>query len=91
MRNEKPISSREREVIEWLSHGKNTWEISSILGISESTVKFHINNIMRKLDAVNRPHIVALAFSRGLIPNFMKRGLAPACHECITQIPIELI
>ena len=38
-----------------------------ILGISERTVKFHIKNIMQKLDVVSRPQAVAVAIEQGLI------------------------
>ncbi|MBI1920368.1 MAG: helix-turn-helix transcriptional regulator [Geobacter sp.] len=61
------VSSREREVLAWLKEGKSNWDISVILGISERTVKFHIKNIMRKLNAVNRSHAVAIAIERGII------------------------
>lgn len=62
-----PLSRREYEVIRWLADGKNTWEISIILGISERTVKFHVGVILHKLNAVNRAHAVAIAVSSGLI------------------------
>ncbi|HEY6872559.1 MAG TPA: LuxR C-terminal-related transcriptional regulator [Geobacteraceae bacterium] len=61
------ISIREKEVLNWVKYGKSTWDISKILNISERTVKYHINNIMRKLDAVSRPHAVAIALATGLI------------------------
>lgn len=61
------VSSREREVLAWLKEGKSNWDISVILGISERTVKFHIKNIMRKLNAVNRSHAVAIAIERGIV------------------------
>lgn len=61
------LSPREREILKWLAEGKNTWDVSSILYISESTVKFHINNIMKKLDAVNRTHAVAIAMREKMI------------------------
>lgn len=63
----KPLSAREIEVLNWVKHGKSSWEISKILGISESTVNFHITNTMQKLDAVSRPQIVAKAVLHGLI------------------------
>lgn len=62
-----PLSSREREVLNWLKQGKSSWDVSTILHISERTVNFHINNIMQKLDAINRPQAVAVAIERGLI------------------------
>lgn len=61
------LSGREKDVLSWLAYGKSSWEISVILNISERTVNFHVYNIMQKLDAVNRPHAVAVAASLGLI------------------------
>ena len=62
-----PLSSREREVLRWAADGKNSWEISVILKISERTVKFHLIQASRKLNAVNRTSAVAKALARGLI------------------------
>ncbi len=42
------LSKREKVVADWLINGKTSWEISQILDISESTVKYHINNIFKK-------------------------------------------
>jgi len=61
------ISPREREILRWLKEGKSSWDMSVILGISERTVNFHIYNILRKLNAVNRSQAVALAIYWGLI------------------------
>ncbi len=65
--NNTVLSSREKEVLNWLKHGKSSWDISVILGISASTVNFHVYNIMRKLDALNRPQAVAIATRLGRI------------------------
>jgi DNA-binding CsgD family transcriptional regulator len=62
-----PLSSREKEILKWLMEGKSTWDISTILQISERTVKFHIDNTMKKLDAVNRTHAVAIALREKLV------------------------
>lgn len=64
---DKPITSREAEVLKWMKCGKSSWDISVILGISERTVNFHIYNVMHKLDVVKRPQAVAAAMARGLI------------------------
>jgi DNA-binding CsgD family transcriptional regulator len=61
------LSTREKEVLEWLKQGKSSWDMSVILGISERTVNFHVHNIMRKLNATNRPQIIAVAAGLGLI------------------------
>lgn len=60
------ITTREIEVMKWLKQGKTSWGISKILNISDSTVRFHINNIKRKLNAENTTHAIAIAFESGL-------------------------
>ncbi|HEV3036494.1 MAG TPA: LuxR C-terminal-related transcriptional regulator [Candidatus Angelobacter sp.] len=62
-----PLSERETEVLTWAMGGKTNWEISMILNISEHTVKFHIRNVMVKLEASSRAHAVAIALGLGLI------------------------
>ena len=59
--------AREIEVLNWLEHGKRSWDISAILGISESTVNFHVKNITQKLNTENRTQAVAVGASLGLI------------------------
>jgi len=61
------ISDREIEVMMWISRGKSTWDIATILQIAESTVKFHTENLMKKLVAVNRAHAVSIAYSKGIL------------------------
>ena len=61
------ITPREQEILKWLKEGKTSWEIAAILRISKNTVNFHIKNTMKKLEAVNRPHLVAVAVQRGLL------------------------
>ncbi len=61
------LSTREREVLAWVKEGKTNWEISMILNISERTVKFHVQNIEHKLNAVNKAHAIALAMEQGLV------------------------
>ena len=62
-----PLSAKEKEILKWLAVGKINWEIANILGITDRTVKFHVGNIMKKLDAVNRAQAVAIAAYKGLI------------------------
>jgi DNA-binding CsgD family transcriptional regulator len=61
------LTVRERESLLWVSGGKTSWEIARILGISENTVIFHINNAKRKLDANSRTQAAAKALAAGLI------------------------
>jgi LuxR family transcriptional regulator, quorum-sensing system regulator CviR len=61
------LTPMEMEVIEWLKEGKSSWEISIILKRSEGTVNYHIGNIMKKTDTVNRTQAVARALHDNLI------------------------
>lgn len=61
------VSPREKEVLNWLKQGKSSWDISMIIGISQSTVNFHIYNVMQKLGASNRPQAIAVAAHMGII------------------------
>ncbi|MGH8444649.1 MAG: autoinducer binding domain-containing protein [Solimonas sp.] len=61
------LSDREREALNWAKFGKTDWEISLQMNISARTVKFHIENAMRKLQANNRVQAMAIALSQGLI------------------------
>lgn len=60
------LSDREREVLELMAQGKTNQEISQTLCISESTVKFHINNIFSKLGTRDRTQAAILALKRGI-------------------------
>lgn len=61
------VSIRERDCLQWAAKGKTSWEMSQILGISESTIIYHLRNATKKLDAANRMHAVAKALKADLI------------------------
>ena len=61
-----PLTDREIEVLQWASHGKTVWEISLILAVSQSTIKFHLANIYTKLNVSNRPQAISAAVRLGL-------------------------
>ena len=48
------LTSREREVLDWLARGKSNAEIGEILGISAATVGKHLEHIYPKLGVENR-------------------------------------
>ncbi len=62
---ENPLTSREREVLQWASAGKTAWETSIIMTISESTVGKHLDAAVKKLDCSNKLHAVAKALQAG--------------------------
>lgn len=61
------LTPRERECVAWCADGKSDWEIGHILGRSERTVRHFISSAERKVDAVNRPQLIAEAFRRGIL------------------------
>jgi len=62
-----PLTKRELECLTWTAEGKTSGEIASILHISESTVIFHIKNIINKLEVSNRTQAISKAILTGLI------------------------
>ncbi|HEX8381366.1 MAG TPA: helix-turn-helix transcriptional regulator [Allosphingosinicella sp.] len=66
---ERPVrlTDRERDSLALVADGKTDWEISVILGVSEATARFHVDNARRKLGAVNRAQAVARLINRRLI------------------------
>jgi DNA-binding CsgD family transcriptional regulator len=61
------ISARELDCLKWMAAGKTAWEASVILGISERTVRFHLNAAREKLDCLTTTQAVAKAVSQQLI------------------------
>ena len=62
-----PLSERELEVLALVASGKSNQEIASSLFVSLSTVKTHINNLYRKLEARSRTQAIARARDLDLI------------------------
>lgn len=61
------ISARELDCLKWTAAGKTAWEASRILGISERTVRFHLNSAREKLNCANTTQAVAIAVSQRMI------------------------
>ncbi|WP_374828316.1 helix-turn-helix transcriptional regulator [Mycoplana dimorpha] len=61
------LTERETECLRWTAAGKTSVEIAEILGLSEHTVNHYLNQVTRKLTAVNRTQAVVKAIRRGLI------------------------
>jgi LuxR family maltose regulon positive regulatory protein len=62
-----PLSERELEVLQLVAVGKSNRQIASELFVSVGTVKTHINNVYRKLEAHSRTQAVARARELNLI------------------------
>jgi DNA-binding NarL/FixJ family response regulator len=64
---ESDFTEREREVVELVSCGLTNAEIGRRIFVSESTAKFHVRNVMRKLDVHSRAEVAYAAGKRGLL------------------------
>lgn len=63
----KPLSERQASCLHWAAMGKTSWETARILGVSESTVNFHLCNACNKLGVRGRRAAVVMALRLGLI------------------------
>ena len=61
------LSKREMSVLELMMRGKSNRAIGIELGITESTVKSHVKNILIKLRANDRTQAVTKAIQRGIL------------------------
>lgn len=64
---EEDLSARELEVLRLIRDGYRNKQIADQLAIAETTVNFHIKNLMGKLRANDRTHAVMIALRRGLL------------------------
>jgi LuxR family maltose regulon positive regulatory protein len=62
-----PLTARELEVLRLLAAGRGTHAIAQGLIVSKGTVKRHVSNLIRKLDAHSRLEAVARARALGLV------------------------
>ena len=61
------LSAREQQVLEQIARGASNKEIARTLQIAETTVKIHVQHILRKLDLTSR--VQAAVFAAGLVRN----------------------
>ncbi len=61
------LSAREREILLWAAEGKSDAVIAEIIGVSHATIRFHMNNIFKKLQANERTLATVKAIRLGLI------------------------
>jgi DNA-binding NarL/FixJ family response regulator len=66
-RQNEHLTDREVDVIKHVAKGLSNKQIASAMFISESTIKFHLQNASRKLNAHRRAEIVHRAAAAGLI------------------------
>lgn len=61
------LSPREREIMHAMAEGLTAEKIGDHFSVSVETVRTHVRNVIRKLQARNRVHAIALALERGEI------------------------
>ncbi len=60
------LSPREQEILRGIARGQANKEIARALGIAETTVKIHVQHILRKLEVSSRVHAAVIASEHGL-------------------------
>ena len=68
------LSDREKEILTLVGRAMNNREIASDLFLAESTIKSHINRMLRKLNLRDRAQLIVLAYESGLV----RAGEGPA-------------
>jgi DNA-binding NarL/FixJ family response regulator len=61
------LSAQQLRVLRLISGGQNNREIGEELGVTEATVKYHVSEILGRLDARDRTEAVMIALRRGLL------------------------
>ena len=61
------LSPREREILMLIARGNSNKHIARELDIAETTVKIHVQHILRKLSLTNRVHAAVYATEHGLV------------------------
>lgn len=65
-RSDGALTAREREVWREIAKGSSNREIAQTLFVSEHTVKFHVHNLLRKLDLKSRAEAICEAHRHGI-------------------------
>lgn len=63
----KTLTNRQSQVLDLIAQGKSNKQIAYEMGVSEATVKLHINALLRSLKVNNRTQAVVTAQKMGLI------------------------
>jgi transcriptional regulator EpsA len=87
----KTITSREAEILQWVHEGKTNQDIADTLHISALTVKNHVQSILRKLDVQNRSHAAVKAMNLGLIKPTKPRSKSQKKHDVSSKAYANVI
>jgi DNA-binding NarL/FixJ family response regulator len=63
----KPLSEREKELLQLVAQGVSNSEAARMLGVSKATIRTHLEHIYRKLEVTNRVEAVTEGIRKGLI------------------------
>jgi DNA-binding NarL/FixJ family response regulator len=63
----KPLSKREKEILNYIARGLSNKEVAEVLGLSSATVRTHLEHIYEKLNVTNRVEAVTEGIRQGLI------------------------
>ena len=61
------LTPREREILRYVAAGHTTKELAAALNVRESTIEWHVSNILVKLGAASRAEAVAIGLREGLL------------------------
>lgn len=60
------LTARERQIVQCLARGASNKVIARELDVSESTVKIHVQNVLKKLNLTSRVQVAVYAVEHGL-------------------------
>ena len=63
----KPLSDREKEILQLIAKGVSNSEAARVLNLSKATIRTHLEHIYRKLEVTNRVEAVTEGIRKGLI------------------------
>lgn len=66
-RKDQHLSQRETEVCQSVCRGLGNKEIGAFLGITEKTVKNHLQRVFQKFHVSNRTELAGVCFRKGLV------------------------
>ncbi|QPQ55034.1 helix-turn-helix transcriptional regulator [Allosphingosinicella flava] len=74
------LTAREKQVLEWVACGWSSKQIAILCKNAPRTIEAHIANLMRKMSARNRAHLILLAMQCGVLTT----AVPPAsdCSQC---------
>ena len=61
------LTAREKEILKLMVDGLSNTEIAGNLGVSPSTAKFHVSNVLSKLGVTSRTEAVSMALKQKLV------------------------